>query len=123
MSDINPGPTVAVVCRDRSHDRVVKIATFFRSPGQPWQKFPTAKGGAETEWRDDPYLVWLDGDEVLDDPEPGTGRPMRRRYNLRCRLCGLSVTAHHPTLSPLLDKCADAGVSEIPLSVIVASVS
>ncbi len=125
---------VVVVCAESSHEgRVVKVATFNREGSAAWEHEllggPRIVDGQRVHARLDDKLagasVQLVGNEVneppFDDPQPDPAAT-RRRYELRCELCALGITARAATLHPLLDKAAAAGVSELPLVVLIDAI-
>lgn len=103
--------TIAVVCKERSHEtRPCKIVEF----GRDDPNYPQGSWGME--------LGNLSGRSRAGAENPRAN--LREadtaeawwRYHLECRLCGLTVEAKHANLAPVLDRLAEAGVSEISLS-------
>lgn len=104
--------TVLIRCTAaHPRDRVVKIATFEHTHGEGWTESRTRSRirPGETVPR---RLFPTDRDEQ--------GNPVnwRVRYDWRCHLCGPSsqVVAKRHELEPVLDRLRHAGVTEIELS-------
>jgi len=108
----NPGPCVAIFCDDKCHPgKEAKVAFFFRSPGDTcWQVMPawsvkvSLDGGS---WS----LQMLHGHHALDDAErkaiqPGDPMP-RRRFELKCPLCGDRLPVKAENMTPVLDTLAE----------------
>lgn len=110
---------VEVCCHDASHPtKRVHIGRFVwreddRHP--QWDLEPTEyETPAEGNYR-----AALQGDRVVkSDIEPG--KPVRARYHLACKLCGLGVEVQQQKVIPILDRLAEAGVDEISLAALAA---
>ena len=110
---------VEVCCDDSSHPtKHVHVGRFVwsdddRSPGwdlQPAEYETPAEGN---------YRAALQGSRVVvTDIDPG--QPVRARYHLACKLCGLDVKVRREKMIPILDMLAAAGVDEISLAALAA---
>lgn len=107
----NPGPCVVIFCDDKSHPgKEAKVAFFYRVPGELWGVFPARSvkvindGGS---WS----LTLLHGRHALDDDEWKAiqigDRAPRRRFELKCPLCGDSLPVKAENMTPVLDTLAE----------------
>ena len=104
--------TVIVYCTAEPHaGRRVTVGQFTRF-GPGWRVAPFERPGEERGH------VLIQGDRVVDASAPRD--TVRSRYNLTCRLCGLSLVQREKELSGFLDKLVIGGVSDISLSALVA---
>ena len=117
----NPGPCVTVICDDAAHpDKVAHLAFFYKNPGDAyWGVLPakSVKGGSR--WA----LQMLDGTTVIPYEQWAEleGKPARKRFDLRCELCGDSLPVKLETLCPVLDTLArHADAWEIELTALRA---
>ncbi|HMM93981.1 hypothetical protein [Phycicoccus sp.] len=121
---------IQVFCEDPSHSgRRVPVTNFVAVPRGGWHEVPASRAGrgrtsagyhllentpAETGWALDPSVSNAD---------------IRDRFELVCRKCkgkpkgqrGESVAARSENLFPVLDGWRASGVSEVPLSLLAAS--
>ncbi len=117
------GPGLVVYCQEASHSsRLARIAWFTRDPNAP----------ADAGWNPVPILrlpvaAWLDKDDApVDLAQCGPDemeRVTRARHSLRCPLCGLSLSIKPQRLSAALDRLNNAGVSEVPLRALAATLT
>ena len=120
----NPGPVVSVVCDAGSHPtKTARLGYFFKQAGAAWDVFPPGSvrrdGGAP--WA----LQLLYGDEPLTEQQHMAltdGSPMpRKRFDLRCNLCGDSLPVKIETLTPVLNRLSEhADAWELELSALRA---
>lgn len=101
---------ITIYCQAASHAHRPWRYEFARA-GEGWilcglpgnlRPKPHSTGGA---------LAGLDGDQRLGYRD--WAATQRRRYALRCRICGDNLCLRDDTLKPVLTKLANAGVSEI----------
>lgn len=133
-------PHVDVICRAGSHaDRESKIATFFPVKWLAARGVPLS-GASLQRWtvkefspdqesrpfrpyehkRDQILTRSLDADGDWWEPDADLMDDRRLHRKLRCRLCGLDVTARVETLDDVLDRLEHAGVTRIELQHLVA---
>lgn len=146
MTELHEGATIAIGCREPSHNgRESRVANFSYVDIDavfPEELHPVPRGPA---WwhdvealapaiRDEDYSLHhrtsqeelLDGmvtyDDALEAREiggPDVG-DLRARYSLTCKLCGLNVTVRHERLTPVLDRLAQHRVAYIELAHLAA---
>ncbi len=119
----NPGPWISIICDADSHaGRLTHVAVFVKSPVGQWEALPMPSVGKEgPRWS----LQMLHGNHELTEGERravGVGDPMpRRRFDVRCPLCGDSLPVREETLYPVLDTLAqEADAWELELSALRA---
>lgn len=124
--------TVRIVCDAQSHAPRVRhvrrfsVVTFTDFEDGETHVTPLAnKRGDDAEAN-----VALDGDERIPDSERfGTSTiapserswDARRRYALKCDLCGLNVTLRHETAEQRMTALVAANVSRVTLSALAAT--
>lgn len=102
---------IAITCSDASHpSKRATVHTFVRHR-DGWTSLDNGRTSQ-----------WLSDDTPADQ---ATERPSRVRQRLRmeCPLCGLSAVVRAERVYPMLDHVSAAGVSNVPLPVLVASLS
>ena len=103
---------MVVYCDRWSHEKVI-VHEFDRINGDArWWELP-----APDRRRPNPHAQRL---VVTVDRGGGT---RDRRFRLECDRCGMQATARSEALEDLFDDAAGHGVSELPLSLIVAKMS
>lgn len=127
---------ITIVCGAESHKRQV-IESFMGLGGDRWQGMTV---GSDRQVGSDAVLF---GDQVLprsiatpasegatqlalDEYGQVTDLSVpipRRRYNLTCKRCGLSLELRGPKMYSVLNQLAAAGVSEVSLTALVATVT
>lgn len=126
---------IVIVCEASSHESKKNAVQDFTwmgdwNDGDNWM--PSAPFGidATTRARQGQSEVWLEGDKALDRRDKDAfnaalARPTEKRvkYNLKCDLCGLSVSIRHASIEPILDKLRAVGVSQPSLALIASIVS
>jgi len=114
---------LSVICDEPSHaPRVVRVGVAGRGSQVPGES-DAPRWGFHTDFRR------RDGTQVDAHPDdPGSDAVIaqtRLRHDLHCNLCGLSLVLNAP--SPQLEKfftlCADRGMSEVRLRLLVATLS
>jgi hypothetical protein len=128
MSDV-----IEIYCDDASHEGrrwVVARLTRDDSEDQPWWK--PAEGNRSL--RGSEVVQFLDEDTALtgratlkiNPASVGDGQPvgerLRVRYRLRCRLCGLAVSAREDKAKSVFDKLAANDVRALALRALAAIV-
>lgn len=105
----NPGPLISIVCDAESHvGRFTHVAVFVKPPGGPWEALPmrSVKKGS-SRWA----LQQLHGNYALSEDERRAWRPgdpvTRRRFDIRCPLCGDSLPVRGEQLYPVLNTLAE----------------
>ena len=117
---------IEVYCDAESHNKGprTRIATFVMANESPWHALPARNRSRDGFVNNPDLTVFLQGNRPLNRPydDRTEGVPVRGKYDLRCKLCPLSLSATPKTLHPHLDRLADDGVSSIALSELVAIV-
>lgn len=137
---------VRVYCESDGHARPgndakrrAQVATFSRQDGGRWQAPPAFTAHQRREIKNALAPSRRDGESDLEfalrtaskGAKPETfqgilqGVPpdefgMRRRYRLKCEMCGTTVPARLEKLERLLDQLTAKGVSEISLTALAA---
>jgi hypothetical protein len=98
---------VKVICDEPSH-RLVVVASLQRLTDGTWEANlnPRTGDSETTRWS-------------------GSGHPRgaRRRHRFECRKCGLNVQVIDARLAAVLDRLAEAGVAQITLRGLAASLT
>ncbi len=109
---------VFIYCDDAAHRQRMKVIKFYRFR-QSWSEHPEV-------------LLLTCGVQLVGDDLPTADNPLmagleagnvRWRAQLGCRRCRVPLVARDTTLFAALDDLAAAGVSEISLSTLRASVN
>ena len=131
--DDNESTRLSIQCIAESHaDRPWLVDSFVLEEGD--ENAPRSWAGSTTYWRDGKSVAKLkigasrtslvenrpvSAEEFKRDPfvfDNGS----RSRYNFKCEICGLSVVRQSEAVMLCFDRLAEAGVSEISLSVLAA---
>ena len=114
---------VFIYCDDPSHPRRVAVTNFIALPDGGWHEEPSSRASR------DGYVGT--GRTIVDDTLPAAGwanqpsedhQEIRDRFEMSCRKCRRSVVVvRKENLFPVLDGWRAAGVSELPLTVVAAS--
>lgn len=114
---------VFIYCDDPSHPRRVAVTNFIALPDGGWHEEPSSRASR------DGYLGT--GRTIVDDTLPSHGwanqpsedrQEVRDRFELVCRKCRRRpVTARAEKLFSRLDGWRAAGVLEVPLAMVAAS--
>lgn len=120
---------IGIYCSDQSHpNKRASLALFLprgKEPwGEGWTKVPRGRGPKTNSiYTPDDMQTFIDPATNQIMPDVKEGDQVRLRYSLKCKLCGSNLTVRSETIEHLLDIAAEAGVSLIPLSVLVATVA
>lgn len=121
-----PEGNIFIYCDSPTHGRRSAVTNFYpddETPGR-WAERYAASPGAFL--RDQLQTLADDAPigEISLDPRELANRDIRRRYRLTCRRCGdrSTVVVVEANLFTALDRLAEAGVSEVSLSAIAASI-
>lgn len=112
-----------IYCDDPSHPRRIAVTNFIALPDGGWHEEPSSRASKDG--------AVGTGRTIVDDTLPGAGwanqpsenhQEIRDRFELVCRKCRRRpVLARKENLFPVLDGWRAAGVSEVALAVIGAS--
>lgn len=114
--------TIAIYCHDSSHDQPELVDVFadgaqFAQAGRPRWVLLQRAGGKQQFLKDSDYVPWLQVPDYDEDD------PYRRRYKLRCQVCGWSLErSSEGPVQAALDKLAAAGVTQISLAGFAANI-
>lgn len=113
--------TIAVTCSvpPQHRGRVTDVDLFGNADdGRGWSMWPNPDRG---------LIRVTDKGTAVNVIDPAqhemTGRANRARFDMRCKLCGLTAVARLETMNVVLDKLRHAGVRTIELTHLVAILS
>ncbi|UNK47122.1 hypothetical protein [Arthrobacter sulfonylureivorans] len=118
---------IRIVCQDSQHpSQTARLETYSRKidtwmPARPYtrsSKPERRRGRHESMHGNAPVTDISEWIDVFDG-----AIETRTKVVLECPRCGKSLRTSEQKLFPLLDKAAAAGVSEIPLSTLIATLT
>lgn len=103
---------ISILCTAESHPtKRASVMAFAADDRGRWVMIQDRRNGARAMENRQPRMAMM---------ADGNFTP---RYRLDCKLCGLNASIRDPLMMEILDATAAAGVSVLPLAVVVARVS
>jgi len=109
---------ITVVCTQPSHRSTIVVQIDYNASLEQWRRRP---GQGKRVERENP-LIGLYGDRVLDTLTleekirlTRNNEGSRARWNIRCHLCGLAITAQSQRVDEICNRLRHAGEKRIDL--------